>query len=291
MKRNIVIFANCFGNALSLILKKYYSMDYNIEYCVNYDIINNSKDIPESFKTADIFIYQNYSDKPDSIYDLKHILSNILKPDCVTISFPTLHGCNLIFCYDTKTDPINFLTMTPETPYGKFFYGIDTISKKCEELSTINSNFDNIIDEIIYKCMSDDKFISEEQILYYKNRSLDFLQKKCLTSDVPEIYAFIENNYTKIRLWHNPYHPTGILISKLIILILNKLNLTYNPTNEDLFMLENLLNDWVMPILPCVEKYFNFSFDCNKCSSWYHKDITDRNSYIKKYLDTFYRPK
>ena len=66
------------------------------------------------------------------------------------------------------------------------------------------------------------------------------------------------------------------------------MNLIYNENDnlENINRLDNL-NDWVMPIFPCVKKYYNITFD-DKCSSWLHPEINDSKSYITKYLNDLY---
>jgi len=284
MKKNLVIWANCFGIPLKHIINKYYGDYYNIYYCVNYDIINNKKDLPECFSNADVFLYQNYNDKIDSIYDLKNILNTILKPDCVKLGFPTLHACNLLFGYRTEQDEENKLTINNYLPFGEFYFSIEPIKTIFKNMKCENNCNINLIIEEIYQTSISDNFIEEDKMLYHKNRTFEFLKNKILKSDIPELYNFIDNNYQHIRLWHNPNHPTGILINETIKLILNKLNLQYNPTKDDIDYFENSLSDWVMPIFPCVKKYHALNYDCDNCSSWYHKEITDIKSYINKYV-------
>jgi hypothetical protein len=43
-----------------------------------------------------------------------------------------------------------------------------------------------------------------------------------------------------------------------------------------------------MPILPCVQKYHGFEFDCATCSSKYHPNITNIYSFTRAYVDAFY---
>ena len=42
-----------------------------------------------------------------------------------------------------------------------------------------------------------------------------------------------------------------------------------------------------MPILPCVRKYYGFTFE-DKCNSWYDKDMLDTQSFITKYILDLY---
>jgi hypothetical protein len=255
-------------------------------YLVNYEFIYNNLPVPHEISSADIFLYQKYSDKPDSEYDIDVLLKKYLKEDCIKIIFPTLHCCPLLFCYDT-IEPNNSKTINTEYPHGKFFFGISKIQEliKNYDCTNLNEEQKNIIIDQIYNKTQEEDFISEEEIKYYYNRNFEFLENKILQSDTPELLEFIKENFTKVRLWHNPNHPTGVLLNELVKNIFKKLNLEYNENNSN--ELENMLKDWELPIFPCVKKYYNMQFDSN-CSSWYHPDIRDTKSYIAKYLNDLY---
>ncbi len=145
-------------------------------------------------------------------------------------------------------------------------------------------NKDELIEKIIDKILDED-FIKEEDIKYYYNRNIEYLEKKILNSDIPELYPFIINNIFKIRLFHNRNHPSGILLNQLVKLVFNKLNLLYNEKlEENIKVLDNSLNDWSVPILPSVRKYYNINYD-DVCSSWYHRDIINSRTYLKQYIE------
>lgn len=268
IKIKVILWTNCQGSAIKFILNKYYSNIYTIDTFLNYDYIKNKLPLPPIFKEADIFIYQNYADKPDTIYDLTYIL-NELKTDCKKICIPFLQF-DAIYCYGSIS-PNNYKTISTKYPHGKFFYGIDLIDKYMQN----NNNYYPL--DQIYN-------IDDETILYYYNRSFEYLKNKILSSDVPELYDYIKDNFTKIRLFHNRNHPSGILLNELVKYIFNILNLKYIDTIDEL---DNLLNDWVMPILPCVRKYYNIEFD-DKCSSWYNSNIVDTKTFIKYYIEDLY---
>ena len=279
----MVILANCQGGPVTFMLNKYYSNLYDIRNYANYEYIQKNLDLPSDIKEADYFLYQNYSND-DAKYDLKNILENVLKKECIKICFPSLHSCNLIFCYDTFS-PNNYKTITKEKPFGDFFFGISSMLEEIKKYD-YNSCNKNEIKKKIIDISNSDNFISEETILYHNKRTFGFLENKCLSSDVPEIYIFIKKNFTKFRLWHNANHPTGILLNELIKLIFLKLELKYFENEENINILNNCLSDWVMPIFPCVTKYYNFEFDTYKCSSWYNKNIVDSTTYIDEYLES-----
>lgn len=294
MKQTIVVWANCQGGSIIHMLNKYYSYKFDIKYFVNYEYIRDSKSIPDDFKNTDIFIYQNYSIQKDDTYDLSNILTNILKPSCIKICIPFLRGDFLFCCNNTDIhDKKNEQTKSKTVPFGKFFFGINYID---DELIEINYNIDDenekkqIIENIYSKIMNPD-LINNETICRYYNNNMEYLEKKIVNSDVPELLEFIKHNFKKIRLFHNPNHPTGILLHFMIKKVFNLLNLKYpdtdTDTNENIMFLENSLNDWTMPILPSVRKHYNFTFE-DKCNSWYDKDICDTLSFITKYINDLY---
>ena len=288
MKPLIVILANCQGNPLLYMLNKYYSSLYDFKCYANYEYINNNLDLPSEIKNADIFLYQNYSNNSDK-YNIKNILDTKLKDTCIKICFPSLHSCGLLFCYDFNQPKNNHQTTSKDKPFGEFFFGISCVNDEVEKYNCDENSYSKeyILQKVIEKT-KDDNFINETQILYYNKRTFDFLENKCLTSDIPEIYDFIKNNFSKTRLWHNPNHPTGILLNEMIKLIFLKLKLNYYENEENYIVLDKCLSDWVMPIFPCVKKYYNLEFDTNICSSWYHKKIIDIPSYIEEYLLKLY---
>lgn len=170
MKKLLVIFANCQGGSLGVMLNKYYSNLYDIKYYQNYEYIKNNLDLPLDIKDADIFLYQNYSNN-DKKYDLKNILENVLKKECIKICFPSLHSCNLIFCYDVA-EPNNYKTITNEKPFGEFYYGISPIIDELNKYEINETNKNEIIEKIIESSNKDD-FISKETILYHNKRTFE----------------------------------------------------------------------------------------------------------------------
>jgi hypothetical protein len=127
MKKIIIIWANCQGNPIKYMLNKYCNDVFDIHCFLNYTYIKDNKPLPEIFYKCDIFLYQNYSNN-DEKYDLKNIIENKLKKECIKICFPSLHSCSLLFCYDVCS-PNNYKTITKEKPHGEFFFGISCIDE------------------------------------------------------------------------------------------------------------------------------------------------------------------
>jgi len=290
IKKNILVWANCQGSAIFYMINKYYSDLFVVKHLTNYEFIRNNLPVPDEIANCDIFLYQRYSDKGDSVYDIDNILKNYLKEDCIKICFPTLHSCLGLFCYKIN-EPNNAKTIKDGYPFGNFFLGISVITDLLQNYDYKNATEEYkklIIDEIYCKSQELD-FISNEKIQYYHNRTFEFLENKGLSSDVPNLFYFIKENFTKVRLWHNPNHPTGILLHELIKEVFTKLNLIYKEEDslQNISELDKFLSDWVMPIFPSVKKYYGLTFE-DTCSSWYHPDITDSKSYIAKYLCDLY---
>lgn len=271
-EKNVVIWANCQGGPIGYMLRKNFR---NIFYFQNYIFIKENIELPNKIKEADIFIYQNYADKPDSIYDLNNILST-LKESCVVISIPFLQ-CDLYFPYCNSQHIKNKNSISPKFPHGKFFFGIEPIHKLCENNDLSTEDIINLSKEI--------NFISTDKIEYYYDRYLDFMDKKILNSDVPELYNFILNNYRTTRLFYNRNHPSYELTVELLKSIFNKLNIEYIETESDKIFLEKSLKDWISPIFPSIVEHYNLEFDTNYCFSLFDENITDIDSYLSSLIN------
>jgi len=283
--KKLIFWANCQAGSIHFALNKYYPNAYDIYHFANYQYIRNKKTLPTEFLDADVFIYQNYAYCDDPTYELKNILNNILKPTCIKICIPFLQ-CDALFCYKPDS-PRNHKTITAEFPHGKFFTGVEYIERELN----IPGNKPEVFSRAYY-ALIDENAISRETINQYYDRNFEYFRSKILESDVPELYEFIQSNFHKFRLFHNRNHPTGILMNELVKGVFRSLSLTYpnqdTKTNIDVFNYHLNLNDWVMPILPCVQQYHGLEFDCATCSSKYHPNISDIDSFTRAYVDAFY---
>lgn len=283
----------CFGQTVKganiiHMLNKYHSDKFKIKCFINYEYIRENKTLPEEFKDADIFIYQNYnSDKHVKDYDLDNIIKNVLKPDCKTICIPFLFG-EALFSYDMRHSPNNFKTISDEKPFGYFAYGFDIIDDKMIGLDIKNytdSDKEKLIEDIYEYCMSENA-ITDEQMKYYYDRSFSYLESKIMSGDLPFLLDYIKENFTKNRLWYNRNHPTGELMKELVRGVFELMGLIFQCDDADFIVLDNL-KDWEMPILPCVKKYYNMTFD-DTCSSIWNPSILDKKSFIREYIKLMY---
>jgi len=154
------------------------------------------------------------------------------------------------------------------------------------DIKTI-TNKEEFINSIIDKFLNEE--VSQEVIQSYYNNSFAYLENKILKSSIPNIFDFIKNNFTKIRLFHNMNHPTGVLLNEVVKEIFKLMDLQYDNRYEDenIDMLNKILNDLVMPILPSVKKYYNLNFQ-DECSSWYNSNIKDTKTFIYYYINDLY---
>lgn len=171
-KKNVIIWANCQGGTIHYMLEKYYSSQFKVSTFMNFEYIKNDKLLPSDFYEADIFIYQNYSDKPNSEYDLTNILNNILPKSCIKICISFLQF-DATFCYN-ENDIQNTKTINSENPFGKFCYGIELIINYFKDRE--NSTKEDSIN-VLTNLLLDENALSEEKILYNYNRSFEYLEK------------------------------------------------------------------------------------------------------------------
>lgn len=68
--------------------------------------------------------------------------------------------------------------------------------------------------------------------------------------------------------------------------IFKKLDIKIDYDDNDLINLDNLHNDWVMPLLNCVKDYYDFDFP-DICSSRVNDSIYNTETYLREYLKLF----
>jgi len=287
-KKTVVVWANCQGGSLSSALRDMHSEKLDVHWFMNYEFIKNGLELPAFMKSADLFLYQNYRPQEVVMYDLDWISRNILPANCQKVSFPTLHSITLQFCHDYH-EPNNSRTQGPDLPHGAFFYGIkplaDYYSGLVQDSKTKEERIGRIPEAVKHALM--DKFIPTSDIEYHQKRSLDFLSKKSRQSDTPGIYDYVLDNYRSVRLWHNPYHPNGVLLDELCRQVFDTIGLPYSPSPSFLSDLDDHLKDWVLPILPSVQASIGLNAG-TYCESKYHPEINTTEAYLSKYLECLY---
>lgn len=257
----IVIYGNCQGLMISLILKNYL-INYDLYNIENYDLIKNNKAYPDEHFYTDIFIYQPLEgyNKLDSEYIKKCIKRN--NPNVIFISFPYMYFLGYFPDHDQeieKSPGINY-------PYQHV---------KLNKLIKGNNDFNKILLET-----KNSNFLNESFILEKTKYSLDILEKKeekCII----KISKFIKDNYTNIKLFHSPQHPSNILLELVVneICKILKLSPIKLKANELLGEFSNSL------IFPCVYNILNLKFKDN--IHYFEQMSLNYNEYILKYIEKY----
>lgn len=150
-----------------------------------------------------------------------------------------------------------------------------------------NQEVNDLSGENLLDIICSENIIERSLVIENMNKSLEVLRIKIINSDIPSLYNDIVDNYKKIRLFHKKNHPSGFLLKILCYKILEILGYKHNFTTDEDYFLENCLNDWKVPILPCVSRILELSFDTYICHSKYDPEIVDIKSYVKKYILEF----
>jgi len=284
-KKTVVVWANCQGGSLTRALRDMHSDELEVHLFMNYEFIKNGLELPAFIKSADRFLYQNYRPQEVGMYDLDWISRNTLPANCQKVSFPTLHSIALQFCYDYH-EPNNSRTQGPDLPHGAFCYGIKPLADYYSGLvqdSKIKEERICRIPEAVKHALADE-FMPTSDVEDRQKISLDFLAEKTRQSDAPGIYDYLLDNYRSVRLWHNPYHPNGVLLDELYRQVFDTIGLPYSPSPSFLSDLDDHLKDWVLPILPSVQASIGLNAG-TYCESKYHPEINTTEAYLSKYLE------
>lgn len=259
MLRKLVFYGNCQAEALYRVMIKFFPTTYDYKLYMNFIMIQEESPIPLDFYDCDVFIFQPLKDKGDLSTD--HILKNVLKPGCTTLSFAYLYFLGLF--PDYIKDPLNEYTVSDLHPYGKFPYAYDTIRMR-------------IVD-------GKDPFplpqLTEDFIKCRLKESLDMLEVNEKITDIKTV-NFIKKNYQRIQLFSTVNHPTNFLLEYVMNCILDKLNLhrvSLKKTREYITSCTESL------IYPCVFKTLQLKFkqDTVKTINEYLKPEEHLRMYVK----------
>lgn len=189
-----------------------------------------------------MFIYQNngasYGEKSSTDFLLK-----MLKPNCLKISFPNSY----------------YKGYNPETTYLKH-NGI-IVKRFCDYHDS------NVIKDYLLGKSESDVVSSILDIEYYSNdfiwenakNSLSELRKREIITDI-NISDFIEENWTKIKLFHSMNHPTNLVLLEVADRILTNLGLPKLNTAERNSHCEEYLGIVHLVIYKSFSKILSFEF-------------------------------
>jgi len=249
MKKTIVIYSNCQGQAISELLKKLdneftneYDVD-NIDYISNYqNIVDNTPLDYDKLSNCDLFIYQPISSKHGIFATDK--VKTVLKESCIQISFPYI--------------------------YNYAFWEILVFRRGDHNLSSINSEYIVINHEPIINLKNqgvslDDikmQIISGNFDFKFKERyekTLSILrehEKDCTI----KVADFIDKNHKDIHLFYTQNHITAPFVKYMVNKILDHLG--YSSELLDVISYRPFYADYYIdcPIGKYAYAYYKFKF-------------------------------
>ncbi len=271
VKKKVIIFANCQGEALTKTLQE--SAHFNQHYEIlsspySHEIHkHNYKAFIATIKTADVFIYQTLKPKKLSLFNSfssEKVLKN-LKKDALKISFSSIY-------------------------FNAYFPHLSTMKGITGPLNRVH---DYILAYCYYKDLSLDEtlWLIDSANLYSKKDSLFYLEQafKNLEQreeenkvDIP-LSSFIKNNYQHSKLFHQFNHPNRDVFCHLAEKILNKLKLDSDLTLPG----KEYLTTVSAPVYSSSHTHLELDF-CPKIHSYDDKKIgTDKKHLVQKVFDAY----
>ena len=252
MKLKFFVFGNCQASRLAKILissnnfsEKFELIESDPKFSAVYLLQSDEQSQKRLFQiieNIDLFIYQNnaasYGEKLSTDFLLK-----MLKPNCLKISFPNSY----------------YKGYNPETTYLKH-NGI-IVKRFCDYHDS------NVIKDYLLGKSESDVVSSILDIEYYSNdfiwenakNSLSELRKREMITDII-ISDFIEENWTKIKLFHSMNHPTNLVLLEVADRILTNLGLPKLNTAERNSHCEEYLGIVHLVIYKSFSKILSFEF-------------------------------
>lgn len=204
---NILIFANCHGALYKKALEEQLIGEHKIDYVLSYENLSNFPILKSKFEIADVLVIQ-----PVTNYENFKIenLKKILKPDCLIVKVPFVR-------FD------GFWPKNEDKELSKFHKAavmfFPEISKENEIVNYLT-----------------EKETRSDEILDHFADSLNRLEELEATGDV-KFMNFFRENYQKIPLFRDSYHPTKPfyqhLAKNIVEIIGAEKNIPYNEVLVD----------------------------------------------------------
>lgn len=275
-KKLAIIYGNCHTKIIENYLAeyKYFSNKicfYPMPRIYEYNNLNFNSTSISVLKNCDLFIYQGFQDGSYGKDLASNSILSILKKDCILIKMANVHGHAEAFFPQVVPNKNN--------AYGLFPHGDKNIDKLVSEKRNLNE---------IISILREDNIYTQQQIsdnLSYQLEALVQRQKGC---DI-KIVDYIEQNYTKERLFNDLYRPTNFLLKEFARRILKYLNI-YNDEFESLEIKQDL-STFKTPIYPSVAKHLKLEYKSDTgrvpYGELYGKELSF-NEYIKQYIKYCY---
>lgn len=265
-KKKIVFYCTCQAICLHKSICKHLSNQYDAEYYFNFEWISKHKpgEYPESFKEADIFVYQPVV---KAGYETEYIVKNLLKENCQVIGIPYMYF--LGYFPDYIEDPNNKKTISERYPHGMFPYGHNNLLSFC----TMNKM---TINDAIIKSQTKNNFLWKKFIEEKMNMSQEHMRKRESMCEI-KLADFIQENFRTMRLFNTVNHPSDLLLSEV-----HRLFMTWIGENSPFE--KGSLDQIKSPIYPCVKLHLKLSFPIGE--SVLHGEELSDCEYFARYLET-----
>jgi len=233
-RKKIVCFGNCQANHIAKLLRLYldYS-EYTIEYYINYGPSYNLDVTERGISDADILIYQPLN-KNHGKLSSENIV-NCVKKDCTLVTFPYIYN-NGVYSLEYN---------------GKRFTGKESILALLEKNKTKS--------EIL------SLYLNGEIDFDLENRfrkSLNIMKER--VTDI-KLIEYIENNYSKYKLFSSCAHPTGKIYDEILIQ-LNELLFLKMKLNKELSLTDQ--QSMLAPISPYDVITHKYTFNYRQDTQW-----------------------
>lgn len=251
-----IISANCQGIPLIMQMGKFLPFVKN--YCVEY-YINFKKEIIPLHKLAecDLLIYQKLDDSWGELSE-KYLLEHV-NPKAHTVCMPNIANKALW--------PISKGTGNLKNPYNETYV---------DELLARNLS----VDEIIYLVRKVD-FAQHYDLQALFEESMRVERSKNYAG-CDEICDFIEENFSKERLFSTYNHPCGALLNKAAQIVLREIGFDDVPER----LIENIVceENYFMPVHPSVARFFGLDFIGENTKYPVYGNMLTYYEYIKGYV-------
>lgn len=216
-----LLYGNCqLVNGIHNLAIKSICNKYNIETWSSHGMIKEKKEINKEFlKTIDLFIYQPIDDRHGD-YSTSHIISNLLKDECKTISVPYVYNSAMFSTYITpvSTIMINGKRCKPSDDIVEFenksrLHGFGDVFRLVKENTSL--------EDIIKKYRSGDIDFEFE---YRWSECIRQLREREENCDI-KVADFLNENKNDNLLFLTHNHPTTIVYLHIFIQILHILDL------------------------------------------------------------------
>ncbi len=255
---NLVIIANCQGEAFCKILKKHpdFSKEWNVEYFPNF----TNPEIPDqSMENCDLLLYQKLEDKWGYLSE-KSLLAKV-NPKAKTIVMPNMMNYHL---WPTAK------WCNTHGPIWADHYIDDIIAK--------NLTFDETVHVILRTDLAkvfdlENMMRTSLQIEFGKNYQWR-----------EELLTYIEENWKIFQIFTTPSHPASKILFHFGNLFFRELN--YKPLyfDENAFLYCDL--EYFLPIHPFLKKYYDIKWMEDEMFFPVFKSKLTYKEYLCLYIDS-----